>query len=329
MDLHQVKEVPVVQVLYESTQATNNSPSTSGKRKNKVPSVVDEILSIPTSKRNPIEQLSQSKSSSSDDSLGSFGKTADFKIQQLENDFDALDKKNTEDHLSIFQHIQKDIEERKKNTEFNRQIREDIESLKSKIDNLDTLYKVLNDGLTAAQQSEVLRNQKVLDTQTDSKRTQQQLTETLQKIETNADLYTGVQQQYTELKAQFDELCTRLAQNPASSPLLNKIMSTPRLNSSRTSGNQTSSTTTNEITLEDILTQQQEELLAMGKMIQQLNATSKKELDFQKIIDDLSKKVTAVENRNETIIRRACFFTVGSVAALLTSFWIWLQSHKA
>jgi hypothetical protein len=303
---------PKIEIVYNQPENSQTSVGTSSLIfEKKAPKVV------------LTQKNSESSSSDDDDSLESLkGTTIAIgpRLSQLQEIVTTLDMKNTEDHLQIFQHIEKVNAERKLSTEFNRQMREDIGLIKTKIDNIEKLYAILNNGLSAAQQSETLRNQK------ESKTAQEELAKVLQKIETNADL-TEVKQQYNELKAQFDELCTRLAQNPASSPLLNKIMSTPRLNSARTSGNQTSSTTTNEITLEDILTQYQQELLEMGKMIQQLNAAQKP--DYQKIIDDLSKKVTAVENRSETIIRRARFFTIGSVAALLVSFLIWLQTNKA
>ena len=344
MDL-QTPQVPGIEFVFAGNQE-EQSPSTSGKRK-KTPSVVDEILSIPTSNKKPLEQLCKSKSSSSaDESLGSFREVSNAAsgiidqlqetiktFQDYKEERSTLDIQNKKDHIEILEHIQT--------------FRKDLGDYKKRIEHIEALYKILNDGLSAAQQSEALRNKKILEVENKSQQAKEQLAETLQKINTNADIYMSVQQQYNELKTQFDELCTTLAQNQTASPLLNKIMSTPRLNSEKMGeGAIGEASQTSETTLEDMLTQQQEELLEVRKLIQliqQLHVTStKNQSDFHNVIDDLhaqiataeqravaaQNKAVAVESRNETIIRRAFFFTTGTFA-VLASFWIWWQTHKA
>jgi len=323
MDL-QVPQVPGIEIVYAQQQETNQSPSTSGKR-NEVSPIENELDKLLSK-----AQLKKSRSSSSgDDSLGSFREitnTTDSIIHDLKETLHTFHLKNIEDHLEIFQHIEKVNAERKISTEFNQQMREDIGLLKTKIDNIEKLYKILNDSLSTAQQSEALRKQK------ESITTQQELAQLLQKIDANANLHIGIKEQYNDLKTQFDELCIKLAQNPTSSPLLTTIMSTSRLREV-TPG--IPKDTADQMTLEDILTQLQAEIIVIGKRIQQLeNASKDKSVDekisaFQKIIDDLNSKVITVENNNESRVRRAFFLTTGSILALLAGFLFWWQTHKA
>lgn len=338
MDL-QAPQVPGIEIVFTQEREVNQSPETSSKRK-RVPSIVDEILSISTSPKKLIEQLERSKSSSSEDDSQTSLRNVEMSsnvFQQFETaldifeadiehrgkikyDLESLSIKNTQDHLEIWQHIQKHGE--------------DLGSFKTRIEYVEQLQKILNEGLTAARESEALRNQKVTEKQNGSEIAQRQLDATLQQMQTNANLYTEIKQQYNEQAIHIEELKQQYTQLTHTQPLLNRIMSILRLNGAITSENSSNdSPQTDDVTLEDVLTQQQEKLLNLGEMIQQLKNAQKKEDDYQKIIDDFSKKITVVEtavkNDNRSTMRRAFFLTTGSMLALLASFLIYWQTHKA
>lgn len=312
--------------------------------------------SIASILQNEVTHMSKKKSesSSSDDSYSSFRKVQDASdslttqlmenIQLLfasyeesrkvkDNDIQSLFENATKDYLDVLQRIQKFNEQNKIFSETNRQLREDFGSLKDGIHNVTELYNTLKSGLETTQERvDTLQKIHMKNSQTTDKLFDEEMQSSkaflqdsqilLSKIKesTSSENYTTMHQRIEKLEAQCNQLACQLSTNP----ILNKIMSTPRLNSSR---NQELSEdiSAEQTTLEDILEQQQKELLHMAELIRDLPKSSKPD----NTIANLITEVTALKSNNHSLMRKVQLYMTGSAAVLLASLWFWFQTHKA
>ena len=159
-------DAPQIEVIYNENQKQDTSHLVPHEKR---------ALETHLKKPKPKTHKKKSHSSTSDDNDGdtSFREIADASnsiIKQFQDGINALDaykeerekkdstikslfEKNTQDNLDILKRI-KSFDEKEKNLiEFNTQSRDDMGLLKKRMDSIETLYKILNDGLTAKQQS--------------------------------------------------------------------------------------------------------------------------------------------------------------------------------